>query len=227
MIDMEYIRKLKKDGNVPILEELQKKLQDKVDQARISRSKDTNWEHIQMCRELIRCIKELEPFQEKHLCTPFGKIMICIDGQQVPCSIWRRSLVEYGCETLQGRYLIFVEYVPDGKIHTISCRMKDYKGSSEDYIETGERLELKSFCRNGRKISLGMEGDFWYLETASGEQRRESIYGYDYDCGYLDDGVQYEILPFTKTRLYIFGVAWGDDKGVATWIGADPVCWGI
>ena len=49
---------------------------------------------------------------------------------------------------------------------------------------------------------------------------------YDYDTGYLDDGVRYEIRTFTRTRKYVFGVAWilnfTDENGKQTWFGADP-----
>ena len=62
------------------------------------------------------------------------------------------------CPDVDGRYSIEVNFIPDRKFHVISCKIKDYISSKEDGIESGERLELKSFYRNNTKLSIGMEG---------------------------------------------------------------------
>ena len=52
---------------------------------------------------------------------------------------------------------------------------------------------------------------------------------YDYDAEYYNDGVSYNILNKTKTKKYVFGVAWINkdkiidmDNETSTWYGADP-----
>ena len=47
---------------------------------------------------------------------------------------------------------------------------------------------------------------------------------FDYDNGYLADGVTYELLPFTKTEKYKFAIAWLNNcTPVQTWLAADPI----
>ena len=70
-------------------------------------------------------------------------------------------------------------------------------------------------------MSIGVEGD-----TLSGD--------YDYDAGYLENGMAYLIDENTQTDHYTFGIAWIDnvgwndpvddnnDRDVETWYGADP-----
>lgn len=151
--------------------------------------------------------------------TPIGYIEICIDGSAIHY-VAQRVHFDKTYRELSGRYKIEIEFIPDGNNHTISCCLKNYRKSEDDYIETGENLELKSFYLNATKLSIGMEGDTGYF--ADGTRISE----YDYDNGYLDNGVQYEILPITKTSLYVFGIAWidnvNDDNEVQTWFGADP-----
>lgn len=103
----------------------------------------------------------------------------------------------------------------------ISCKIKNHISTSEDYVETGENLELKSFFKNNIKLSIGMVGDTGY--DVAGE-RVCNIF--DYDNGYLKNGVEYCLLSFTKTKEYKFGIAWienyTDENEVQTWSGADP-----
>ncbi len=49
------------------------------------------------------------------------------------------------CRDLSGRYAVKIHYIPDGGKHIISCIIRNYEPSSEDCIESGERLELYSF----------------------------------------------------------------------------------
>lgn len=151
--------------------------------------------------------------------TPLGYIEICIDGNATHY-VAQCMDCDKICRELNGRYKIEIEFIPDGKNHTISCCLKNHIKSEEDYIETGENLELKSFYLNTTKLSIGMEGDTGYF--ADGTRISE----YDYDNGYLDNGVKYEILSITKTSLYVFGIAWinnvNDENDLQTWFGADP-----
>lgn len=125
------------------------------------------------------------------------------------------------CPDISGRFGIEILYEPDGKQHTISCRIKKYHASSRDEIEPGERLELKSFYRENTKLSIGMEGDAGYYSDGT---RDSDVY--DYDNDYMEDGVSYLIMEDTKTTKYVFGIAWIDnvtvENDVQTWYGADP-----
>lgn len=150
--------------------------------------------------------------------TPLGEIEISIDGVAVD---YKEHVVplDRTCPDLSGRYSISVDFEPDGAKHYIACQIKMHIPSAADSIESGERLECKGFYGESVKVSIGMEGDTGYIGT-----RR--ISQYDYDNGYLDNGVRYEILPFTKTQRYVFGIAWienpDETRDVQTWFGADP-----
>lgn len=71
--------------------------------------------------------------------------------------------------------------------------------------EPVERFECKSFFSNNIKLSLGIEGDVEYYNDYETED------GYDYYGGYVEHGIQYDILPSTKTQKYVFGIAWIDN----------------
>lgn len=146
--------------------------------------------------------------------TPLGEIVISIDNKPIKYEA-KIEPSDKACPDLNGRYSITVEFEPDGNLHTVSCRINGYVPDERDDIETGERLELKSFYSRNTKLSIGMENDDLGLESE-----------YDYDTRYLDDGVQYEIRSFTRTRKYVFGLAWildsTDENENQTWFGADP-----
>lgn len=150
--------------------------------------------------------------------TPLGALDIQIDKVSInytPLSI----SVHQTCKDLDGRYAIVIPFYPDQLQHTISCRIKNYKNSKNDEPEPGENLELFSFYQNGTKLSIGMVGD-------AGCINGERLATYDYDTEYLADGVQYRVLPITKTTKFIFGVAWINEvteaNNIQTWFGADP-----
>ena len=114
-----------------------------------------------------------------------------------------------------------IDFIPDGKIHTISCKIKGHVSSEKDGIELGERLELKSFYKDNTKLSIGMEGESGYY--ADGMCISDI---YDYDNEYMEDGVLYMVMKETKTTKYVFGIAWIEnvttENDVQTWYGADP-----
>lgn len=153
--------------------------------------------------------------------TPLGDIEICIDGKSIKYTAQNMGVMDRLCPDVDGRFCIKVEFVPDGERHTISCRIKDHTPSDRDGIESGERLELKSFYKGRSKLSIGMEGETGYC--ADGIRAFDT---YDYDTEYLDDGVQYVIVENTNATTYVFGIAWienvTDDNEVQTWFGADP-----
>lgn len=155
------------------------------------------------------------------LATPLGYIAIYIDDKKVDYIEKNIGISDQLCPDVDGRYSIEVNFIPDGKVHTISCIIDKYISSKEDGIESGERLELKSFYRRNAKLSIGMEGEAGHYPDGT---RFSDIY--DYDNDYMENGVSYLILEETKTTKYIFGVAWIDnvtaENDVQTWYGADP-----
>lgn len=80
------------------------------------------------------------------------------------------------CPDVNGRYAIEVDFIPDGKVHTISYKIKEFISSKKDGIEVGERLELKSFYGENAKLSIGMEGDAGYYLDGT---RASDTYDYD------------------------------------------------
>ena len=91
------------------------------------------------------------------LTTPLGDIEIYIDNEKVEYAVKNIGASERLCPDVRGRFCIEISYEPDGKQHTISCKIKKYHASSRDEIEPGECLELKSFYRENTKLSIGME----------------------------------------------------------------------
>ena len=150
--------------------------------------------------------------------TPLGNLNIQIDGKSIQ---YQATLmpIEGAFSELAGRYKIAISFQPDGKSHTIACKIVAYTPSPLDEEEGGENLECKSFYHNGTKLSLEMEGDMCFL---NGQRMSD----YDYDNELLPDGVQYKILPSAKTGVYHFGAAWitgcTKDTAIQTWPGADP-----
>lgn len=155
------------------------------------------------------------------LTTTLGDIEIYADNERVEYIVKNIGASEKLCPDISGRFCIEILYDPDGKQHTISCRIKEYLASSRDGIEPGERLELKSFYRENTKLSIGMDGDAGYYTDGT---RDSDVY--DYDNDYMEDGVSYLIMEDTKTTKYVFGIAWLDnvteENDVQTWYGADP-----
>lgn len=153
------------------------------------------------------------------LSTPLGTIYIEIDSREIAYE-YKRIELDRTCPDVDGRYLITLNYQPDGNSHIIACRIRGYQPSAEDEIETGEYLELKSFYNGTIKLSIGMIGQTGYVGS-----HRDSAF--DYDNGYLVDGVTYELLPFTKTQKYKFAIAWlnhcTSENDVQTWLAADPI----
>ena len=111
------------------------------------------------------------------LTTPLGDIEIYIDDKKIEYGERNIRISDKLCPDIDGRYSIEVNFIPDGKIHAISCRIKDYISSKEDGIESGERLELKSFYRDNTKLSIGMEGGAGYYPDGT---RASDVYDRHY-----------------------------------------------
>lgn len=146
--------------------------------------------------------------------TPFGRIEIRIDD--VPISY---TAVDWGdprWPDLDGCFFIAISFEPDGKSHSITCTLKKCVQSVEGYIESGECLELQSFYKGKTKLSIGTKGEIQGMNEHS----------FDYYADYLEDGMMYQILPETKTKRFVFGVAWmnecDEENEYQPWMGADP-----
>lgn len=153
------------------------------------------------------------------LTTPLGRIHVMIDGKTISYEAVRKDC-DKTCMDLGGRYSISVSLPMDKQYHEVACVICGHKETDRDGIESGERLELKSFYDDKSKVSIGMEGDSGYFPEGT------RIGEYDYDNEYLPNGVKYIVFPYTKTSVYVFGIAWingvNDNNDVQTWYGADP-----
>ncbi len=143
--------------------------------------------------------------------TSFGKIVITFDGKTVPfsvCPIENKRLFP----DVDGAFLLKYDYTNDGNAHTLRCFLDGCAVTGDS--ESGEDLEAISFYRQSAKLTIGCEGDFGWQEK------------YDYSGSYLDNGLQIQIFPHTKSKDFLFAVAWldrcTDENGTQTWLAADP-----
>ena len=143
--------------------------------------------------------------------TPLGEIIVSIDETETEYTAAAAPL-DHRCNKLNGRYYICIEHENDSKPHTITCRISGYTLNEKDGAEDGEDLLLMSFFKGSAKLSIGVEFDY------CGK--------YDYDAVHLQDGMQFRVFPQTKTKYFVFGIAWIDDcddeNEIHTWFGADP-----
>lgn len=154
------------------------------------------------------------------LTSPLGEISFFIDDNEIEYSYKALKSFEC-CPDINGRYIIEIAFMPDGKEHSISCVISNSNKIAETDFESGEYLECQAFYSDNIKISIGLEGDNGYDPDTG---RRESEF--DFDVDYLNDGMAYSILPFTKTQKYLFGISWlspyNEENDVQTWYAADP-----
>ena len=152
--------------------------------------------------------------------TPFGGIQIFFDGKPAEYSVYEfpKDIIYF--PDVDGRYKISVEYDNDSAKHSICCRVSGLAGDVDIDYDSGERLEALAFRKGEIKMTLAAEGDSYYIGD-----KRYSDYGYDYDVTYLKDGLQYEILSDTKSRVFVFGVAWINHRtgknDMQTWFAAE------
>lgn len=151
-----------------------------------------------------------------------------VDGQPIDYSAQKGAGNDVLWPDVKNRYQIVVQYVPDGKEHSLSCVFSPTCLYQKGF-ESGERLECQAFYSTQRiKMSIGLECEAGYIEGV------RVCDAYDYDADYLDNGMAYIIIPETKTTKYVFGIAWIDDVGwddsiddehnrdAQTWFAADP-----
>lgn len=154
--------------------------------------------------------------------TPLGEIEVKVDGEEANCVLRKLSVDEH-CPELDGRYAILVDDIVDRYEHTVSCCIKRYRKTKNDFIEPGERLDLKTFCKGSVRLSIGMFSD---IQDEWGESADPAG---NYWTEYLNNGVQYHLVPGKSHTVLPFGVAWLDhgnqENDVQTWYGADPTIW--
>lgn len=90
--------------------------------------------------------------------TPLGRIEITKDEKKVDCTI-RRVRNDDRCPELNGRFAVLIDYIPDGQEHTVSCCIKGIRESKSDFIESDERVDIKSFCRETTKLATVYKGN--------------------------------------------------------------------
>jgi len=164
----------------------------------------------------------LRKSNNKKINTPMGEISVLIDGSEIQYVFVKGEAIKRWFPNVLGRYLIRVNYIPDGKNHKITCILPCDK-IDKSYIESGENMECQGFySKDLVKVSIGTYGD------------NAPDADFDYDVEYLSNGIQYNIFPDTKTQNYEFGICWIDDvdsdefdegtndRDTQTWLGADP-----
>ncbi len=130
--------------------------------------------------------------------TLFGIIECKLDNEPIEYKFVKVS-TDRACADLNGRYALFISFSPDGQEHKISCTIPENISVKEICTEPGERIEINSFYIGTSKLSIGLEADTVYVNG-------KRISSYDYDSEVIERGVQYIILPDTKTELFVFGV---------------------
>ena len=154
--------------------------------------------------------------------TPLGVIEVKQDGKRIDCTI-KKIENDNRCPELNGRFAIMVDYIPDGQVHMISCCIKRYRVSRNDFVESAERADIKSFRKGSTKLSIGLFSD---VPEEWGKSSDESM---DYWTECLKNGAQYHIQRNAKRAVYPFGLAWlenfNEKNMIQTWYGADPTIW--
>ncbi len=144
--------------------------------------------------------------------TPLGTIEIYIDG--VALNYSSVELAPDARWAVDGRFCIRVPKPNDGQPHTVSCRLNalcDF----EINLSTGECLEIAEITHRAVQVNVGI---------ALNEGIEEPCL--DYSSELLGDGIAYVISPETQTKVFVFGVAWINDRTAENennvWFSCDP-----
>ena len=146
--------------------------------------------------------------------TPLGRITIEIDGVPAACKI--SEMQDYrDIQGIDGRYMLEVSFLPDGKKHRINCclhtnsEITRISGTDERYLWNGfydrtGRKQVVIGARAPEDVCFDGEGNWSY-----------TFCDYDFTNGFEEiNGVYksvYQILDFTKTTNYVFGVCWSNN----------------
>lgn len=144
--------------------------------------------------------------------TPYGNILLTMDGKPVPCTctdIPRRSTFQ----DVDGAFLLQYDFTCDGQPHTLFCQLEDAPVTGE--MESGQWQEALSFYVDQGKLTMACEGDF-VLPLAS---------GYDFDGYYEPAGICLRLTEHTASRVVCFAIAWMEhctaENQVQTWLATD------
>jgi len=144
--------------------------------------------------------------------TLLGNIVARMDNENIKCDVIKIDN-DIRCPNVDGRYKIVISYHNDGFAHRLSCILDCV--DVEINLESGEGLEAISFYKNGVKLTIGVECEF-----------TDDNQNCDFGGTYLNNGIEINILPTTRTTKFVFGIAWinnvTDETDVQTWFGADP-----
>ena len=145
--------------------------------------------------------------------TPFGEIVVTVDGKAIPYIIQEGKETKEECPDVLGRKYISISFVPDGNGHEMTCTFVPCC-TYERSPESGEGLECQSFYNErNQKMSIGLECE---------------------EAVYLENGLSYNIPKDSTREQYVFGICWIDDvkwkdqnekcqkRDIQTWFGADP-----
>ena len=150
--------------------------------------------------------------------TPFGKILMFLDGREVAYTARAVDLTgnEYAARAfpnVRDVYLLTYRHTPNGQPHTLTCRPENPEGGDP---ECGERLEMTTYDTSFGRLSLGVEYDF---ERPGDDYRAEA--------GARE--LRVDILPTAPAMDIIIGAAWQwgaqDMDSVETWLAGDPILW--
>ncbi len=142
--------------------------------------------------------------RQTRLMTPFGKVQILIDGEEIDYEFDKLAILE-NCTNVKGRYRIRLNFVPDGKAHRISCVLPDMVDFKSDYSSDASVQQITFYNKENWAIEIGIFGDMYGLNNRSSYNENQ-----DYDVDYLDRGLCYLILKETVTKEYDFILAWID-----------------
>lgn len=140
------------------------------------------------------------------LVTPFGQIVICVDGD--PTEYAYQAKQSDPRWPVDGRYQICVSLPEDGLSHTVACLVECPLGTNAEQ-DSGEGVEMVCFRQEPLKMEIGI------FESNDG-----------HGTEYLPNGIAYRACAENDTRELIFGVAWlcqvNRENENHTWFACDP-----
>ena len=146
------------------------------------------------------------------LATPYGHVLLTMDGTPVPCTC---AVIppQSTFPDVDGAYLLQYDFHSDGRPHTLCCQLEDAPVSGD--MESGQWQEAISFYAADGKLTIGCEGDF-VLPLAN---------GYDFDGYYEPSGICLRLTEHTASHRFCFAVAWvthcTPENDVQTWLATD------
>jgi hypothetical protein len=163
-----------------------------------------------------------------NLKTPLGEILILIDKQEIAYDFQELSQNDSHFSGVDARFKIVIDFEPDGKMHSISLKLKP-STKVRGFVEAGDFLNALAIYNGNEsiKMTVGLKGDSGYFYK-DGRLQRDPYCLSDYDDVACEKSltISYELLKTTKTSRYFFAVAWTqevtDVSDTHTWFAGDP-----